>query len=84
MESLFSKKSSATVEIVDKKDEIHEILNKLNLTLISVCNFFEQHYVEIKLNNTLYYDDLNSFYPNDLGNQKIAEIIYQKIIAISK
>ena len=70
--------------LVDKKDEIHEILNKLNLTLISVCNFFEQHYVEIKLNNTLYYDDLNSFYPNDLGNQKIAEIIYQKIIAISK
>lgn len=70
--------------LVDKKDEIHEILNKLNLTLISVCNFFEQHYVEIKLNNTMYYDDLNSFYPNDLGNQKIAEIIYQKIIAISK
>jgi lysophospholipase L1-like esterase len=69
--------------LVDKQDEIHTILNKLNLTLISVCNFFEQHYVEIKLNNTLYYDDLNSFYPNDLGNQKIAEIIYQKIIAIN-
>lgn len=69
--------------LVDKQDEIHTILNKLNLTLISVCNFFEQHYVEIKLNNTMYYNDLNSFYPNDLGNQKIAEIIYQKIIAIN-
>ena len=69
--------------LVDKQDEIHTILNKLNLTLISVCNFFEQHYVEIKLNNTMYYNDLNSFYPNNLGNQKIAEIIYQKIIAIN-
>ena len=69
--------------LVDKQDEIHTILNKLNLTLISVCNFFGQHYVEIKLNNTMYYNDLNSFYPNDLGNQKIAEIIYQKIIAIN-
>ena len=69
--------------LVDKQDEIHTILNKLNLTLISVCNFFEQHYVEIKLNNTMYYNDLNSVYPNDLGNQKIAEIIYQKIIAIN-
>ena len=69
--------------LVDKQDEIHTILNKLNLTLISVCTFFEQHYVEIKLNNTMYYNDLNSFYPNDLGNQKIAEIIYQKIIAIN-
>ena len=69
--------------LVNKQDEIHTILNKLNLTLISVCNFFEQHYVEIKLNNTMYYNDLNSFYPNDLGNQKIAEIIYQKIIAIN-
>lgn len=69
--------------LVDKQDEIHTILNKLNLTLISVCNFFKQHYVEIKLNNTMYYNDLNSFYPNDLGNQKIAEIIYQKIIAIN-
>ena len=69
--------------LVNKQDEIHTILNKLNLTLISVCNFFEQHYVEIKLNNTMYYNDLNSFYPNDLGNQKIAEIIYQKIIAIT-
>ena len=70
--------------LVDKQDEIHTILNKLNLTLISVCNFFEQHYVEIKLNNTMYYNDLNLFYPNDLGNQKIAEIIYQKIIAINQ
>jgi hypothetical protein len=26
--------------LVDKQDEIHTILNKLNLTLISVCNFF--------------------------------------------
>ena len=69
--------------LVNKQDEIHTILNKLNLTLISVCNFFEQHYVEIKLNNTMYYNDLNSVYPNDLGNQKIAEIIYQKIIAIN-
>lgn len=69
--------------LASKEEEIHSIVKSLNSTFITVCNFFEQHYIEVKLNNTMYYDGLNSFYPNNLGNQKIAEIIYQKIIAIN-
>ena len=68
---------------IDSKNDVHLIMDNLNSSIISISNVFEQYYIEVETNNTKYYNDKFSFYPNNLGNQKIAENIYQKIIAIS-
>ena len=44
---------------------------------------FNTFLLENKLENLGYYDDEFSIYLNDAGKRKIAENIYQKIIAIT-
>jgi hypothetical protein len=49
----------------------------------SISSIFNEFYLENKLENIKYYSDKNYCLLNEDGKRKIAENIYQKIIAIN-
>jgi hypothetical protein len=68
-------------DLNDKDFEM--IFEKLNSLMNSKPLEFNTFLLENKLENFGYYDDEFSIYLNDAGKRKIAENIYQKIIAIT-
>lgn len=69
---------------LEKEDENHMLIKNLNSLMNSISVLFSGNYLEINLNNKDYYDDEFSFFLNEEGKQKIAENIYQKIVAINQ
>lgn len=68
---------------LSKNDYDHNIIEVLNSLVNSISLFFNEEYLDVSLENIEYYDNEFSIYQNELGKQKTAEIIYQKIIAIT-
>lgn len=64
-------------------DENDKLINDLNSLMNSICLKFNQYFLELSLGSSVYYDDEFCLYPNSLAKAKIAENIYQKIIAIN-
>lgn len=69
---------------LDKEDENHALIKNLNSLMNSISLLFDANYLEIVFDNENYYENEFSFYLNDEGKRKIAENIYQKIVAINQ
>ena len=66
-----------------KDEEFNKIFGKLNSLMNSKVSKFNAYFIENKFEKISYYDSEFSIYLNKVGKQKIAENIYQKIIAIT-
>ena len=66
-----------------KDEEFNKIFGKLNSLMNSKVSKFNAYFIENKFEKLSCYDSEFSIYLNEDGKRKIAENIYQKIIAIT-